>query len=102
MTRISLLLAVLALAACAPEQPNDVVQGVGFDDPTALEARQARDAELAGNPIPDAQAIGDETAGNVTVPQSEAEEIAEEAVAAVATPRPGNARRCGSPECSRR
>ncbi len=68
MTRISLLLATLALVACAPEAPDDVVQGVGFDDPTTLEARTARDAESAGDPVPGGPVIGDETAGNVTLP----------------------------------
>lgn len=67
MIRLSLLLAAFALAACSPEAPNDVVQGVGFDDPTTLEARTEREAELAGAPIPEGPVIGEETSGNVTV-----------------------------------
>ncbi|MEL7345799.1 MAG: hypothetical protein AAFN59_13245 [Pseudomonadota bacterium] len=71
MTRISIGFLVMALVACAPEAPDDVVQGVGFDDPTTLEARNDRDAELAGDPVPDGPVIGDETAGNVSLPGDE-------------------------------
>lgn len=70
MTRISLLLAALALAACTPQAPNDVVQGVGFDDPTTLEARRAREEAVSGSPIPDGPVIADETSGNVGLPES--------------------------------
>ena len=91
MTRISVLLAGAVLAACAPQQPNDVVQGVGFDDPTTLEARRARDTELTSSPIPEGPVIGDETAADITVPQNETEVVAEIAESETApTPRPGN------------
>ena len=52
-----IFLAVCALAACQPAVPDsgagvvDTGRGVGFDDPSSLAARQAREAELSGTTI---------------------------------------------------
>jgi len=62
-----ILLAVCALAACQPAVPDSgagVVhtgRGVGFDDPSSLAARQAREAELSGTTIAGPNAGGTST-----------------------------------------
>ena len=50
--------AVTVLAACQPAVPDsgagviDPGRGVGFDDPSTLAAREARDAQLTGSSVP--------------------------------------------------
>ncbi len=63
--------ALAALAACSAPVPNSGVpntgQGVGFGNyEQYLEQQRARDAALAGNAVPQAGAISDETPGSGT------------------------------------
>ena len=59
-----ILMAVSALAACQPAVPDsgagvvDTGRGVGFDSPSSLAARQAREAELTGTTIAGPTAVG--------------------------------------------
>ncbi|MEL6465033.1 MAG: excalibur calcium-binding domain-containing protein [Pseudomonadota bacterium] len=58
------LSAMAGLAACQPAIPDsgagvvDPGRGVGFDNPSTLAARQARDAQLAGSAVPAAPVVG--------------------------------------------
>ena len=68
MKPILCLAALAALTACAPSVPDsgapEIGAGVGFGDyDSYLEAQRARDAQLAGDPLPGAGAISDEQAG---------------------------------------
>lgn len=65
MIRSFLILgATVALAACQPAVPDsgaglvDPGRGVGFDNPSTLAAREARNAQLSGATVPVAPAVG--------------------------------------------
>lgn len=66
--------AMAGLAACQPAIPDsgaavvDTGRGVGFDDPSTLSARQARDAQLTTSIVPNAPVVSGEPLSAIDTP----------------------------------
>lgn len=85
MRFLMVTVAAAALAACSPPPVPDSGSGVGFGDYDDYQAqRRARDAELAGNAIPPANAVsGESQAAGQTVIAGEGSDLAAETQAAL-------------------
>ncbi len=67
--KLTMLGAIVAVAACQPAVPDsgagiaDPGRGVGFDNPSTLAAREARNAQLASPSVPAAPVVGTQPLG---------------------------------------
>ncbi|MEL6451922.1 MAG: hypothetical protein AAFQ19_11725 [Pseudomonadota bacterium] len=101
LRKFLILGAVSALAACQPAIPDsgagvaDPGRGVGFDDPTTLAAREAREVQLSTSTVPVAPAVG--TQGLPSVTGTPPRPVSDNTVPPV-QPRPTTARAVSDPQ----